>query len=60
MTNLNDKYLLIQLISYMAHTCDIKSKQIYRYLLLKETVKLDQLPTSLSVNFEVCQEGFQK
>ena len=44
----------------MAHTCDIKSKQIYRYLLLKETVKLDQLPTSLSVNFEVCQEGFQK
>ena len=33
--------------------------QIYHYLLLKETVKLHQLPTSFQENFDVCLKGFE-
>ena len=44
----------------MVHTYDIRNKEIYRYVLLKEIVKLHQLPTSFQVNFEVCLKGFRK
>ena len=35
----------------MVHTCDIKNKQIYHYLLLEDAVKLHQLSPSFQVNF---------
>ena len=45
---------------FIVHTSNIKNKQIYHYLLLKEAVKLYQLPTSFQINFEVCLKEFQK
>ena len=47
-------------VNFLVHTCDIKNKQIYYYLLLKEAVKLYQLSTSFQVSFEVCLKEFQK
>ena len=47
-------------VNFIVHTCDIKNKQIYHYLLLNETVKLHQSSTSFQVNFEVFLKEFQK
>ena len=44
--------IFIDSVNFIAHTCDIKNKQIYHYLLLKETVKLHQLSTSASRSFK--------
>ena len=52
--------LFIDSVNFIVHTCDIKNKQIYHYLLLKEIVKLHQLSTSFQINFEVCFKEFQK
>ena len=50
----------IDSVNFIVHTCNIKNKQIYRYLLLKKAVKLHQLSTSFQINFEVCLKEFQK
>ena len=50
----------IDSVNFIAHTFDMKNKQIYHYLLLKEKVKLHQLSTLFQMNFEVCLTEFQK
>ena len=45
--------MFIDSVIFIAHTYDIKNKQIYQYLLLKEAVKLHQLSNLFEVNFEV-------
>ena len=40
-----EKQLFVDSVNFIVHTCNIKNKQIYHYLLLKETVNLE-------VNFE--------
>ena len=45
--------MFIDSVNFIAHTCDIKNKQIYQYLLLKEAVKLHQLSNLFQLNFEV-------
>ena len=52
--------IFIDSVNFIVHTCDIKNKQIYHYLLLNETVKLHQSSTSFQVNFEVFLKEFQK
>ena len=52
--------LFIDSVNFIVHTCGIKNKQIYHYLLLKETVKLHQFSTSFQINFEVYLKEFQK
>ena len=57
--NLSLKWqIFVDSVNFIVHTCDIKNEQIYHYLLLKEKVKLHQLPTSSQVNFEVCLKFF--
>ena len=50
--------MFIDSVNFIVHTCDIKNKQIYHYLMLKDTVKLQQLSASFQVNFEVFLKGF--
>ena len=45
--------MFIDSVNFIAHTCDIKNKQIYQYLLLKEAIKLHQLSNLFQLNFEV-------
>ena len=54
------KLLFIDSVNLILHTCDVKNKQIYHYLLLKEIVKLHQFLTSFKINFKVCIKEFQK
>ena len=52
--------IFIDSVNFIVHTCEIKNKQIYHYLLLKETVKLHQLSTSFLISSDVCVKEFQK
>ena len=50
--------VFIDSVNFIVQTCNFKNKQICHYSLMKETVKLHQLSTSLQVNLEVCLKEF--
>ena len=45
-------------VNFIVHICNFKSKQIYHYALMEETVKLHQLLISFQVNLEVSLKEF--
>ena len=51
---------LVDVVNFTVHTYEMKNKQIYHYLLLKEMLKLHQLSTLFQVNFKVCIKEFPK
>ena len=52
--------VFIDSVNFIVQTCNFKNKQICHYSLMKETVKLHQLSTSLQVNLEVRLKEFWK
>ena len=54
------KQILVDTVNFILHTYNMKNKQIYHYLLLKETLELRQFSTSFEVSFEVYLKEFQK
>ena len=45
--------MFVDSVNFIVNTCDIKN-YIYQYLLLKEVLKLHQLPNSFEINSEAC------
>ena len=47
-------------VNFIVHTCDIKNKQIYHYLLLKEKVKLHIVVYFIPNKFRSLPQGISK